>query len=143
MQPLRFAAGEHADHRRRHRGGFAHRDRFVESRQSLDHGAPFGELLIDRDEHRQRALDGVERGGGLGEHAELNVPGEIRRAYDDVREHDRSLVVAGGQERQPLGPRHDQVPIIHHRAEPVHEPGLLGALPAQQRDLLGILARAH
>ena len=61
--------------------------RALEAVEPLDDGAPFGELAIDVDEERQRALHAVEGGRGLHQAAELDRAGEIGRADHDKGKH--------------------------------------------------------
>ena len=117
------------------------RDRRLEAGEALDHGAPFGERAVHIDEERQRVLHAVEGGCRLRQPAKLKVAGEIRRADEDEREHHRGLIVARGEERQLLRPRHDPQPVGDDGREALQQTVALGLLAAQQRNLLGVLAR--
>src|SRR5262249_62408389 len=67
---------------------------------------------------------------------------EIDGAHHQEGEDDRDLVIAGGEESEPLGALHDAVPVSHHVGEPVAQAPLLGLFAREQCDLLGILPEA-
>src|SRR5205814_3019232 len=55
----------------------------------------------------------------------------------------RGLRIARGERRQPFGPAHDAVPVLHDVIETLPQPLALSALALQQRDLLGVFPRPH
>ena len=75
-------------------GGLRGCDRVLEAVEPRDHRAPLCELLVDRDEERQRVLHAVEGGRCLHQSAELDHAREVGRADHDDREHDRCLGVS-------------------------------------------------
>ena len=75
--------------------------------QAVDVGLPVGQLGIGIDEPGQRALHLREGIGGLRQHAERDLPGEVLRRRHDDRKHRRGLAVEGGEPGQPLGVRHE------------------------------------
>ena len=78
------------------------RDGGVEAVEPRDDRPPFRQLAVDVDEDRKRFPHAGEGARGLHQRAELDLPGEIGRADQDVREHRRDLRVARRQQRQAL-----------------------------------------
>ena len=144
LSSIACAAGRNAD-----RGGACREvpracNRHLEAVETRDNGAPFGEPAVDRDEEGQRPVDFVEGVCRLLDAAELQLAGKkVGRRHQDIGKDHRCLRIALGEDGQTLGAAHDAVPVGDDAAEAAHQPLALGGLALHQRDLLGVLARAH
>ena len=104
---------------------------------------PLRQRAVGGDEERERILHAVEGGRGLHHPAELNAIRKVGRCDQDVGENNRGLRIGCGEGGQLFGSLHDAVPIIDDATEAGRKPRAFRSLAAKQRDLLGILARAH
>ena len=113
----------------------------VEGGQAVDGRLVGCQRRVAGDEEGQRALDPGEGARGLLELAERDPAEEVGRRRQDVGEDDACLVIGAGEGGQLDLAAQDAQEVVDDDPERSCEARDLGALAAQQRDLLAVLAQ--
>ena len=115
----------------------------LETREPLNHRAPFDNHPIRIDEKTKRSLYLAESADGLYETSEGKIAPEVARRRDERREDPSRLLVARSEVGQPLLAAHDVPPVHHHCLEPFTKTTELVHLAPVERDSFGVLAEAY
>ncbi len=115
----------------------------LEAGQAVDHGLPFGDVGIGRDDVAERFLHLAESRYRLHQAAKLDAAAEITRCRHHEGKDHRNLAVTGGEPGQLLGAAHDGIGVVEHRHEAARQPGLFHRFAMLEGDAFGMFAHAH
>ena len=116
--------------------------RVMQVHDAVARGAPLGELGEVVDQPAERPLHAREGLGGLHQAAELDLSAQVARQRHDQRHDRREVGQRTGEQREVALPARLAVPGGAQLEQRAAQPLALVALAAQQRDALGVLARA-
>src|SRR5262249_10298262 len=91
-------------------------------------GSPSRQRIVVVDEPGERSFDLTEGAGGLGQHAQTDLAGEVPRGSNQVGEDDCDLTVTTHVKCEPLRVLHDAPPVGANTLDATEQIRSLGSL---------------